>query len=128
MPDKPEPLSDEEVRNFAARNLYSLQAADKLVREIEAAVAARYEARIAELQRERDALRADAERYRGLRSLAREEFMSRSTGNVEFEDWRMRWKLPTLMSCNAIRATYTFDESVDLAIQSARAAQEKPAC
>lgn len=81
--DKPEPLSDDEILDL-------LEDADllttakfriidgplrskptgvirKVVDGTQRIIAARYEARIAELERERDALRADAERYQWLR-------------------------------------------------------------
>lgn len=68
--NRPEPLSDDEIGRLVGRlpdQLEFVAPYFAFAREIESLVAARYEARIAELEREPDALRADAQRYRHLR-------------------------------------------------------------
>jgi len=120
--DKPEPLSDEEITaiwNRFIKQPYDGRTLSAIISHTAQAVAARYEARIAEaersrdelvqkmhqLERARDALRADAERYRHLRD----------SGDTSI--YAMRFDLEG--------DTPVDGPDLDASIDAARAAQEK---
>ena len=123
--DKPEPLSDEEITaiwNRFIKQPYDGRTLSAIISHTAQAVAARYEARIAELERsrdelvqkmhqlerERDALRADAQRYRHLRD----------SGDTSI--YAMRFDLEG--------DTPVDGPDLDASIDAARAAQERPKC
>lgn len=63
-----------------------------------------------------EAVRKDAERYRWISANVIEAEVGRSS---EFHtDWRRAWKLPLLLSQNAVAATFTFDEAIDAAMRA----------
>lgn len=123
--DKPEPLSDEEITaiwNRFIKQPYDGRTLSAIISHTAQAVAARYEARIAEaersrdelvqkmhqLERARDALRVDAERYRHLRD----------SGDTSI--YVMRFDIEG--------DTPVDGPDLDASIDAARAAQERPPC
>lgn len=123
--DKPEPLSDEEITaiwNRFIKQPYDGRTLSAIISHTAQAVAARYEARIAEaersrdelvqkmhqLERARDALRVDAERYRHLRD----------SGDTSI--YVMRFDIEG--------DTPVDGPDLDASIDAARAAQERPKC
>lgn len=64
---------------------------------------------------ERNALRADAERYRWIRDNAKEELLYPARSGGEVPDLRTKWSIPTLMCSNCIGGVRSFDESIDAA-------------
>jgi hypothetical protein len=65
---------------------------------------------------ERDALAADAARYRWLRDQAREELLRPDTLGSEFADMRTHYKFPTVMAYAPYAGNISMDESIDAAI------------
>lgn len=66
-----------------------------------------------------EAVRKDAERYRWISANVTEAEVGRSS---EFHtDWRRAWKLPLLLSQDAVAATFTFDEAIDAAMRAQEA-------
>ena len=120
--DKPEPLSDDDLNAILKSTLDADDGHAGYMRRLEQAVAARYEARIAEaersrdelvqkmhqLERARDALRVDAERYRHLRD----------SGDTSI--YVMRFDIEG--------DTPVDGPDLDASIDAARAAQERPKC
>lgn len=67
----------------------------------------------------------DAERYRGLRQLAKEQLLNPSHAASEFApDMRTHWVLPTLMCSGPVGGYVDFDEAVQIAIDAARARKD----
>lgn len=67
----------------------------------------------------------DAERYRGLRELAKEQLLHPSRAFSEFApDMRTHWVLPTLMCSGPIGGYADFDEAVQIAIDAAKAREK----
>lgn len=63
-----------------------------------------------------EAVRKDAERYRWIAANVSEAEVGRSS---EYHtDWRRAWKLPLLLSQNAVAATFTFGEAIDAAMRA----------
>lgn len=64
---------------------------------------------------ERDALRADAERYRWLRNKAREKLLYPARAGDEVPDLRTKWSIPTLICSGPVGGFRSFDEAIDAA-------------
>jgi hypothetical protein len=73
--------------------------------------------RLEQAERERDALRADAARYRYLRQSATEELLRPATLHSEWPDLRTHWRFPVLIAYGPIGGpTRSLNECIDAAI------------
>lgn len=78
---------------------------------------ARLTMRADDAERERDALRADAERFRWLRRYATEEPLRPGTLDSEWPDLRTYWRLPRPIAYGPVGGpTRSLDEAIDAAL------------
>lgn len=73
-------------------------------------------AEIEALRAEVDALAKDAERYRWLRTMAREQLLNPKMASSEYPDMRTYWRLPTLICSGPVGGFVEFDAAIDAAI------------
>ena len=74
---------------------------------------------IDQLRTERDAMKADADRYRWLRSNVQPEY-SRKSPDSGFVDYNMKWQIkPYLVAVTAVGNDVTFDVAIDWQLQAA---------
>lgn len=144
MPDKPEPLSDEEITAIWNRFIgqpYDGRTLSAIIAHTAQAVAARYEARIAErdelvqkvhqLERERDALRADA--GPGIEAAAawvdkRREAFDAEHGHHDPDTGAFEYGVGSHAQAKAEYSAELAEIADGIRALAARAAQEKPAC
>ena len=61
----------------------------------------------------------DAERYRWLRMMAKEQLLNPKAAGSEWPDMRTYWRIPTLICSGPVGGFIDFDAAIDAAIDAA---------